>query len=120
MEFLVINTDFIRDPCDEDVVNENVRNEDIDNLVLVDEVGDDQILVHPDDIYYEACLELEAALSKFRRPQLFIQVPTMCSVRRYLWTLEVGHLFPKLRDRNRLTVNCKSSERLDPRMSRIG
>ena len=65
------------------------------------------------------CLELQRALLKFRRPQLSFQVSLLGGARKHLWNRELGQLFPMLRDLGRLTVNCKSSERLNQRISSI-
>ena len=72
-----------------------------------------------DKIRAGICLELQNALLKFRRPQLWFQVSLKGGARKHLWNHELGQLFPTLRDLNRLTIKCESSERLDPRISSI-
>ena len=72
-----------------------------------------------DQIDPDVCLELQEALSKFRRPQLSFEVSLKGGARKHLWTRELGQRFPKLRDLGRLTVQCESSERPDPRISSI-
>ena len=73
----------------------------------------------PYKIDADLCLELQKALLKLRRLQLSFQVSLEGGTRKHLWTRELGQLFPALRDLNRLTVKCESSERLDLRISSI-
>ena len=65
------------------------------------------------------CMQLQGALLKFRRSQLSFLVSLKGGARKHLWTRELGELFPTLRDLNRLTIKCESSERPDPRISSI-
>ena len=64
----------------------------------------------PSGIGADLCLKLQDALLRFRRPQLSFQVSLEGGARKHLWTRELGQLFPTLRDLDRLTVNCESSE----------
>ena len=64
-----------------------------------------------DQVDADLCLKLQDALLKFRRPQLSFQVSLNGGARKHLWTRELGQLFPTLRDGNRLTVDCESSEK---------
>ena len=65
------------------------------------------------------CMQLQGALLKFRRSQLSFLVSLKGGARKHLWTRELGELFPTLRDLNRLTIKCESSERFHPRISNI-
>ena len=81
----------------------------------------DRTLIYPrhDADYIDACLRFDAALSKFPRHRLSLLVSSEFRVRKHLCTRELGQLFPTLRDLGRLTINCESSERLDPSISSI-
>ena len=69
--------------------------------------------VYSNDVkYVEACLNLEAALSKFPRRRLSFLRPSKIPARKRLWTRELGKLFPALRDLNKLTLTLQSSEGL--------
>ena len=64
----------------------------------------------PSKMDADLCLKLQDALLKFRRPQLSFQVSLKGGARKHLWNRELGQRFPTLRDLDRLTVNCESSE----------
>ena len=78
--------------------------------------------VHEKNFHYsDACLKLDAALAKYHQPQLLILASTTRPIRKHLWTWQLRQCFPTLRDLDRLTVtvNCESSETLDPSISSI-
>ena len=64
-----------------------------------------------DDDYIDACLDFEAALSKFPRHQLSLLGSSKLLAKKHLWMQELRRLFPALRDSNRLAIGCESSER---------
>ena len=63
-----------------------------------------------DDDYIDACLDFEAALSKFPRHQLTLSGSSGLHARKHLWMSELVPLFPALRDGNRLTIDCEPCE----------
>ena len=67
----------------------------------------------------DLCLELQEALLKFSRPQLSFSVSPEGGARKHLWTRQLGQRFPTLRDRNRLAVDCESSEKLGHSRSNV-
>ena len=78
--------------------------------------------VHEKELpYSDACLKLDAALARYHQPQLLILASTTRPIRKHLWTWQLRQCFPTLRDLDRLTVtvNCESSETLDPSISSI-
>ena len=63
-----------------------------------------------DDDYIDACLDFEAALSKFPRHRLSLLGSETYHARRYSLMQGLVALFPKLRDGSRLTIDCAPCE----------
>ena len=78
------------------------------------------IRLRRDSDYIDPCLEFGAALCKFQRHRLSFVGSSWCHARRLLWMQKLPPLFPMLRDGNRLTVGCESSERFDQSSSTLG
>lgn len=88
-----------RPPCLEDVTV---------NFVVVD--GTAVFEAYEGSVYHDICRKLDQVLLEFPRRKLSFLVGCCLPPRRHLWTRELGNLFPKLRDRNNMELECESSE----------